>query len=245
MKNPTAVGKIYQTTNYDLFKYRKDNRLVKDAHVQELAKSIQKMGQRQPVTVDIHMRVTDGQHRVAACKKLGIPVMYIIDSRQLNTSEIAELQSTADKWREFDYSRSFSSDGNDNYQKYEKFAKDYPEYGHSCRLIMLSGLTGKSSSSHLTEKFKLGDFKVKSYDKAVHYAETIKKLSPYYKGYNRRSFVLAVIQLLDHKDFSLSRLLRKMPKRCKEIMDFSRTEDYVDVLQDMYNWKETRKIYFH
>ena len=237
--------KIYQTTNYDQFKYRKDNRLVKDAHVSQLAKSIEKMGQRQPVTVDANFRVQDGQHRVAACKKLGIPVYYIIDSNPLSTAEIAELQSTTDRWREYDYSRSFAAGGNNEYEKYNRFAQDYPEFGHSCRLIMLGGVNTKSAGSHLTEKFKNGDFKVKSYDRAVLLAETLKKLSPYYKGYSRRSFVLAVITLLEHKDFSLARLLRKMPKRCKEIMDFSRSEDYLEVLQDMYNWKETKKVYFH
>lgn len=245
MKNNLVIGKIYQTKNYDQFKYRNDNRLVKDVHVLELAKSIQKMGQRQPVTVDKNFRVQDGQHRLAACKKLGIPVYYIVDNKQLSTAEIAELQSTADQWKDYDYSRSFSADGNQEYEKYTRFATAYPEFAHSCRLIMLTGVTKSTSTKNLTENFKQGLFKVKNYDKAVNLAETLKQLSPYYKGYARRSFVLAVIQLLEHKDFSLARLLRKMPKRCKEIMDFSRTEDYLDVLQDLYNWKETKKVYFH
>jgi hypothetical protein len=245
MKDIKVIGKIYQTTDYDQFKYRKDNRLIKTNHVLELAKSINKMGLRQPITVDVNLRVQDGQHRLAACKKLGIPVFYIIDAKSLSTAEIAELQSTTEEWKQYDYTRSFSSDENPNYEKYGKFAETYSEFAHSCRLIMLTGETKASSSSKLVEAFKQGLLKVKSYEKAVLLADTLRKLSPYYKGYNRRSFVLAFITMMQNKDFSFSRLLRKMPKRCKEIMDFSRTEDYLTVMQDMYNWKETKKVYFH
>jgi hypothetical protein len=49
----------------------------------------------------------------------------------------------------------------------------------------------------------------------------------------------------ENKDFEMKRLLRKLPKRCKELLDFSKTEDYLDTLQDIYNWKETKKVYFH
>lgn len=238
-----VIGKIYETTNYEMFQLRKDNRPIKNQNVNALIKSIKNMGLRHPIAVDSNYKVQDGQHRLQACKALKIPVAYIVDENTMNTAEIAELQSASKGWNHDDYAHSFSTtDNGDDYKLYQDFKTLYPEFSHSVVLIMLTGLRGGNSKT--TENFKNGTFEVRSYNKAKTVAETVKKLAPFYKGYCRRSFILAVMHMMSNKDFSLERLLRKMPARCKQIMDFSKMEDYVDTLQDMYNWKESKKVYF-
>jgi hypothetical protein len=242
MKN-NVIGKIYETTNYEMFQLRNDNRPIKDQNVNALISSIKNMGLRHPIAVDNKYRVQDGQHRLAACKALKIPVAYIVDENTMTTAEIAELQSASKSWNHNDYAHSFSTtDNGDSYRLYQDFKTIYPEFSHSVILIMLTGIN--YTSEKVIEAFKNGTFTVKSYSKAKIIAETLKKLAPFYKGYNRRSFVLSIIYMMTNKDFTLERLLRKMPARCKQIMDFSKMEDYVDTLQDMYNWKETKKVYF-
>lgn len=239
----SVIGKIYETTNYEMFQLRKDNRPIKDQNVNALIKSIKNMGLRHPIAVDSKYRVQDGQHRLQACRALKIPVAYIVDENTMNTAEIAELQSASKGWNHDDYAHSFgTTDNGDDYKLYQEFKTLYPEFSHSVVLIMLTGI--KHSNGKLIEDFKKGSFQVKNYSRAKQTAETVKKLSPFYKGYSRRSFILAIIHMMNNKDFSLERLLRKMPARCKQIMDFSKMEDYVDTLQDMYNWKESKKVYF-
>lgn len=237
-----TVGKIYQTENYSIFKYRVDNRPVNDSNTNAIAKSIESMGQKHPISVDVNFNVQDGQHRLEACKRLKIPVKYIVDLDQMDTNQIAELQSTTRSWKTKDYAHGFSSD-NDNYALYNKFCIDYPEFSHTCVLALLSNKTERSSA--VEDAFKTGGFKVKNLIKAREMADLLKSMSPYYKGFNKRGFVFAILKMKDNKDFDLKRLLRKLPKRCKELLDFSKTEDYLDTLQDIYNWKETKKVYFH
>lgn len=248
MSHTKIVGKIYETTNYEQFKFRKDNRSVKDQIVNKLVKSLEFMGQKMPIKVDKNMYVNDGQHRLQACKILKLPVIYIIDDKTMNTSEIAQLQSATKSWNYNDYAKSFASSTNSNvqtedYKLYNLFCKTYPEFGHSVSAMLLNNGLGIGSS--FDAAFKGGTFKVKSYNKARTIAEALQKMRPFYAGYFKRSFVSAFNTMYNTKDFSLERLMRKLPKRCKEIHDFSKTEDYLDTLQDIYNWKETKKVYFH
>lgn len=208
-------------------------------------RSIEYMGQKIPIKVDSNYVVNDGQHRLKACMSLKIPVNYIIDEETMDTTQIAQLQSTTKSWGYSDYAHSFSNseDNGSDYRIYLNFCQTYPQFSHRNVMMMLNN--GVGTGSHFEANFKSGKFKVKSLTKAKAYAETIKQLSVYYAGFNRTGFASAVIVMMSNKDFSLERLLRKMPKRCKEIHDFSRTSDYIDTLQDIYNWKETKKVYFH
>jgi hypothetical protein len=244
MKDSKVVGKIFQTKNYSQFKYRADNRPVDQANVHKLVKSFEVMGQKIPIKVDSSMNVLDGQHRLKACVQLKMPVVFIIDDEDMTTSEIAQLQATSTKWNYADYAHSFATDESlVDYRLYNTFCTTYSEFPHSTAILMLSNL--RAAGGNADQVFKSGKFKVKSFNKAKEIAETLRKMSIYYKSYNRKGFVSSVIVMMNHKDFSQERLFRKLPKRCKEIHDFSKTEDYLDTLQDIYNWKEPKKVYFH
>ena len=240
----SVVGKIYETTNYGMFRFRQDNRVVTDANVNALVKSIKTMGQRHPIAVDASYRVQDGQHRLQACKALGIPVTYIIDEKSMSTNEIAELQHASKKWNNEDYAHSFSisDDNGEDYRLYQEFMKKYPEFSHTIAVMLLVNKTYTNKGTDDT--FRTGQFKVKNYSKAKIIAETLKELAQYYNGYSRRGFVLAIMTLLNNPDFNFDRLMRKMPKLCRRLHDFSKTEDYINVLTEIYNWKETKKVYF-
>lgn len=242
MKEITVVGKVYETKKYELFKLRSDNRPIKDSNVNALTLSIEQMGQRHPIAVDNNFVVHDGQHRLEACKKLGIPVKYIIDETPMSTTNIAQLQSASKGWGNKDYAHSFAEANNPNYKLYNLFVKDYPEFNHTCVVMFLGNRTTRSKADE--ENFRIGTFTVKSYAAAKKNAEIIKEMGRYYKGYYLRGFVSAILKLLSFKEFELPRLMRKLPKRCKDIMDFSKTEDYLEALIHIYNWKETKKVYF-
>lgn len=240
MSDNKIVGKVFQTSNYELFKHRKDNRPVKESNVLSKIASIQQMGQRQPITVDTLFRVTDGQHRLEALKRLKIPVLYIMDDRKMTTTDIADLQSSTKGWVVDDYTHTYAIKDH-NYKTYQDFCKQYPQFSHTCRLAML---TGKYNRTTIEKGFKEGQFQVKSLAKAKQTADYLIQLGDFYKGYNRRGFVYAFMILMAHPDFDFERLMRKMPKRCKEIKDFSQTSDFVSTFQSIYNWKETKRLSF-
>lgn len=245
MKDSKVVGKVYETTNYDMFSLRPDNRLIDEDNVKSKMNSIKTIGQQIPIQVDENFVIQDGQHRREACKRMGEPLTFIISNEEaLNTTELALLQSSTKGWTWLDYAHSFSTNGENmqEYKTYNMFSKLYPEYVHSVILLLLMNAKTRTGTADIL--FKSGRFKVKSYTLAKKNADIIKQMAPFYSRYYKRNFVLAMMILISNPEFDLSRLLRKMPKRCKEIMDFSRKEDYVNTLQHIYNWKETKKVYF-
>lgn len=243
-KKPTSqvVGKIYSTVNYDMFKLRKDNRDIKEFNVSLKMESIVSMGQITSILIDPDGYVIDGQNRLEACKRLGIPVKYEVIEKSISTTDIAEIQNTSVKWNTGDYLKSFSADNNPDYLLYAKFKKSFPEISHSIAVMLLRNDIHRNKEHE--RSFHEGTFKVADYQKAVRIASRLRELSQFYKGTSKRGFALAFTKMSEHQEFDYDRLLRKMPKRCKDIMDFSRQEDYLTTLENIYNWRESKKVYF-
>jgi hypothetical protein len=235
------ISKVYETTNYDAFAKRKDNRPLDEKNVLTIMEGIAKIGQVQPISINERGQVDDGQHRLEACKRLGYPVKYFVNDVNLETEDLAELQSAQAKWSTASYAHAFAD--NEDYTVYKEFSATYPEFSHSLILLMLSN-NKSERSMHMYESYKKGKIVIKSYRKAVQLAETVKMFAPYFPGYKKKSFVLAILHLIDNRDFDMDRMMRKLPRRCKSILDFSKSKDFIQVLQDVYNWKETKKVYF-
>jgi len=235
-------GKIYSTTDYSIFKYRIDNREIKSDKVTLIAKSIKQIGLKSPILVDSDYQVHDGQHRLAACKLLNRPVHFIIDQDPMSTMSIAELQSTTTSWKTHDYAKSFAASGNKNYILYEQIKNLYPEFGHTTLIALLCDHTGRNKSDEAN--FRNGTLSITNTKKTIETIEMLRKIAPFYKNYCRRAFILAFLKMKNHPEFNYKRFMRKLPMRCKSIHDFSKSEDFVNVLQDIYNWKETKKVLF-
>jgi len=87
------ITKVMYEKNYSKFTLFDNNRDINDTHVEELIVSIRKNGQLMPVIVTPDKEVTDGQHRLKACEKLGIPVSYVVNSDG-SSKQIAIMNNT-------------------------------------------------------------------------------------------------------------------------------------------------------
>ena len=148
------IGKIYSTNEYDSFKFRKDNRPVNKAHVLVVAKSIEKIGQRQPVSIDPKNFIIDGQHRVEACRLLNIPFIYVIDENATSTNDLTEIQIKKE-WTVANRAGSFALN-DDNYKWYNIFSEKYSEFSHTLKIMMLCNIPERNQK--LEDDFKVGKF---------------------------------------------------------------------------------------
>lgn len=70
-------GYIYETNEYGLFKNLSGNRFVD--HSGKIAESMKERGLLlAPIIVNEKKEIIDGQNRFEACKKLNLPVYYVI-----------------------------------------------------------------------------------------------------------------------------------------------------------------------
>lgn len=105
---------IYQSKNYDKFRFLESNRMVDFRHVRRLKKSIADIGLIEPIVVNDRLEVIDGQHRLQALKELDEPVTYIV-SHSADKATVMDVNNTQKNWSLSDYVTSQAID-NPNYK---------------------------------------------------------------------------------------------------------------------------------
>jgi hypothetical protein len=111
-----------ETKNYSIFKYFTDNRgncgkALDNGLVIRLMHSIQKVGyiKSRPILVDQNNFIIDGQHRLEACKRLGISAIYEEQTTEDHKSIMLALNRTQLIWRLEDFINSFANQGMSEY----------------------------------------------------------------------------------------------------------------------------------
>ena len=231
-----AVGYIYKTKDYDKFSFVDGNRSIKPNVVENLYNSFKEVQLEGPLVVDQYYRIYDGQHRFTALKRLKMPIYYqIIESMTLRMLQL--LNSNQSNWSTAQFCDSYCELGYSEYYKYKAFKKKY-QLGVRESLNFLAGENG---SANLETMFNDGEFICKDYKNAVRKAEMLTELKPYVKFYKTRTFVKAMDVLFNSKVYDHSRFVRKIKKQSAKLTQQTKRNDYLKVIEEIYNWNELNK----
>lgn len=227
-----------QTTNdYAKFRTLDGNRTLNELHLKRLVSSMRVNYLLSPIVVNERMEVIDGQHRFAAAKELGLPVNFIIVIGY-GLREVQILNANAKNWTANDYLSGYCDLGYEDYLTYRTFREKYG-FGHNECMAMLSGTT---TTGKVVETFYDGTFKVKSYKNACATADLLVQVAPYYAGYTRRVFVIAMIGLLKNDRFVFAELLSKLAIQPTALVDCTNVSQYVELIERIYNYKRQGKV---
>lgn len=229
------VGKIYETKDYGKFKTLSGNRHIDRNHVKLLKRQIQAGAILAPANVNSKNGIQDGQHRFTACMECGEPFRYYI-GKDLSPEEIARMNNSTKKWSNSDYASSYAGQGNENYRLYKAFRLQFPDFPHVCVLLLL--LNNSVRETSLERSFREGTFAIHNWTKAVKMGNILMSIKEFTTVYRRQGFILAFLQLMDLKEFNLDRMMRKLYHKGQTIKDFAQKEDFIKVLEEIYNWKE-------
>lgn len=120
-----SKNKICVTRNYSKFKRLDGNRGVNLARVQKIMKSIKSVGYiSQPIIVNDRFEIIDGQGRLEALKRLGMPVEYIVESGK-GIDECVYMNATSTNWSLRDYIDSYAERGNESYVRLHDLMDSY------------------------------------------------------------------------------------------------------------------------
>lgn len=144
---------IKKTNDFELFKFRQDNRVISASHVKKLINSIKKQNllSLSPIIVNSNFEVVDGQHRLEAARELNIDIYYLIDD-EFSSESMIILNTNQKKWTANDYLKYWVDHGNDHYIKFENTSKKH-NWRYFTTLSILS-----CYSKETVEKFKKGEF---------------------------------------------------------------------------------------
>ena len=233
------VNQVCTTNDYKIFSKMSGNRDINIAHKNRLKKSIEEESLCVPIIVNEKYQIIDGQTRYECWKELKKPVFYT-KVKGYGLSQVQRLNSNIRNWSLKDFTDCYCDLGNEEYIKYRAFKNQYGFDDYSSIALLQGNYSGSGANFN---KFRTGKFKIKSYNKASANAEKIIQVGKFYEnGYKRRSFVFALLHLFRNPKFELKQLLSKLTYQSTKLVDCTNKEQYIALLQEIYNFKQVKKI---
>lgn len=243
MDNGSGV-KVYATEDYSKFKRLDGNRGVADGRVKKIINSITSIGYMPvPILVNKNFEIIDGQGRVEACKRLGLPVYYIMVDG-VGIEECIAMNINQVNWTINDYIKSYADRGNESYQYLldlnTKFAPDFKQPP------VLYAACGFASGGGVREIIKSGGVQIskRQYDKArvaLSWLYNVKNVIDKVVGRSEYYYV-ALLYCYFHKDIDNDRLERKV-KAATDIYPVANIGQSLKAIEDIYNYHNSNKVY--
>ena len=244
---------VEHTKDYDVFKKHRCNRPLDESAVLRLMASIQKCNRlsSKPICVDHEFSIIDGQHRLEAARRLGIPIHYILED--FSPDDMLQMNANQKSWLIADYLNYFSADKK-NARRHEEYSKlkEFMERERVSVSIAVQILNGDRSSEFF-RKFKDGlyqfptdeEFKeaMEKKDKIKATIDYIKRTTSGPKGYlDKVTFYSAMVDFFNVKSFDYETFKNKLAYKIDLLRPCTRQCDYVRIFKDIYNWKNQRPI---
>lgn len=241
IRNGKKVGEIFETKDYNIFKFREDNREINFNHVKRITKRMVENGwlSSSVVTINGKGEVIDGQHRVKAAMTANVPVRYKV-SKNAGIDEMTEMNTNQKNWSPFDHVNKFVKRGNKNYIIFDNFTKEFPMFKYT----EISMFLNNAQSSIKRESFEHGEWKVNDVSIARLWANRILSLKPYgEKFYNRAICVRAFIKLFSNKpEFDFDEFFHKLQLRPMNFFQCGTVDQYVEMIENIYNYRRSNKV---
>jgi len=250
-----VVNQVRKTNDYSLFKPLVGNRVVNKLHVKRLKNSFEKTYLLNPIIVNDKFEIIDGQHRFQSAKELGKPVNFIV-APGYGLREVQILNENMKNWRKEDYLNAYCDLGHPEYLRFREFMNQFPDFGIvNCEALLRDSINVKKSlrSTELISKtnksgtyalndFQEGNLEIKDYDSAVENAEKIMMVKPYYDGYNRRTFVSAMIMVFKNENYNHAQFLSKLSYQPNAIQHCVNVTQYKLIIEEIFNYRSREKV---
>lgn len=257
MQNSTEVNKVYKTSDLTIFNQIDGNRPPNPQHIRRLSDSILTNGMLcNPILVNENMTVIDGQHRLLASIEINSPIYYII-LNGYSLSEVHTLNLNQKNWSKKDFMDGYANMGIQSYIKLKRFIQKNEDFLFSDCVSLCSNMAGGNSNSISSvykasrdqkisttkqEIFETGTWTGKDFNLAQDWANKIRMISPYYKGYNRSTFVSVLIGLFKNENFDFNEFMHKLRLQPTALVDCANRDQYKTLIEDIYNWKSRSKV---
>lgn len=227
-------GGIQVSSDYEAFKLMNANREQSRGHIETLKAAFEEMGNLtrvQPILVNEHMEIIDGQHRFTACKELGEPI-YFTQVPGLGVSDARQMNILHRNWKLSDYAQSYADGGDRNYQRYMSMVESYG-FSHSVILYYAKGYQGKG----LFREFRDGEFTIdgEAEGKARERLNNLGEVTELNTIATTAPFAVAYLQAMNNAEFDHNRFIRRLELNPHLLTRQAGPPEYLRVIEDIYN----------
>jgi len=250
-----VVNQVNETSDYTMFRTLEGNRHVNKVHIRRLRESFQKAYLLSPIIVNEKFEIIDGQHRFEAAKQVGLPINFMV-TPNYGLREVQMLNENMKNWKKEDYLNAYCDLKEPVYLQFKNFMKRFSEFGISgCEIILTNRLSGNqdASSPELISEtnargrfairyFQEGGLIIPDYEKSVENAEKIIEIKPFYNGFNRPTFIRAMIGIFKIEHYNHAKFLAKLKVNPTMIKDCTNVTQYKLMIEDIYNFRSKEKV---
>lgn len=240
-------GKLYKTMDYDKFSKIHYNREVSYSHVKRLIESLKNNPddlKSLPIMVNKDMEIIDGQHRLEAARKLGVPVYYTIDEH-FKPSKIAILNTTQKRWLVEDFIKMWKDQGNEHYEKLSSLMEEL-EWPFRAFIVWIAA-DGASNAKLI----KSGEFKYNLKPDTVRHIVFTSKVIKFVLDYGYKPkhslftshFHRAMRDFLNSGIVDYDRFLNRLERVPYKFQPRISYQDWMSSFADIYNWDMKSRIH--
>jgi len=230
--NQYKEGKLYETTNYDMFKFVEWNRGISTRQINALKRSIQinNMLSLNPIIVDREFNVIDGQHRLTVAKEMQVPIYFIIGD--VSHSDMINLNTSQRNWQQIDYINYYAKQGDINYEKL-KYIID----NNTFTITEVTILLDRDGKKEMLSK---GHYIIHNEYEVNRRLNLLKKVKSLYGDRLYQVQCIALKIALDHKEFKINHFLKNLERNTEKFRAAAKVIEQVRVIEDIYNYRLQR-----
>lgn len=251
-----VVGQVYETDNYSLFGYIRGNREISSSNLKKVTESLKKRRIKETSILVGYVpddkdgkifHILDGQHRFESCKKLGLPISFVI-YEDYNPSDmdkslgVIELLNTASKtWDVSNFMISKAMIGNVNYQRYAELYNKYP-IEHEVIFYIFGEVTKKKTSFNEFKegKFELTEEQMNEINKKLMFLTNFSAKIADKAG--KRYYYKALIDASMLPKLSIERLSDRFNDKTFEPPGVTTINEAIQTIRKRYNGRDTHKM---
>ena len=238
------MNQVKSTKDYKKFKKLLGNRNVTEARINKIIHSINKVGYlSNPIIVNENMEVIDGQGRLAALERLGLPVEYIVQEG-VGINECISMNLNQTNWNLMNYILSFSNRGNENYTKLVRLMQEYNDFNLNAIATALFGI-GKFSSQVIAKgKLIISDELIEVAKSRMDYVRQLNETLALMKV-NKATLRQALIYMTMFEDVDKEGFIEQFKKNGLILKPFHTLNDCILAIEELYNYGRHKKLFIH
>lgn len=245
-KKESVAYNVYITKDYSIFKRLVGNRDIPESRISKIVESIQTIGWvHNPIIVNEKMEVIDGQGRLTALQRLGMPVEYII-AEGAGNKECIYMNMNMVNWKLPDFIKSYAEQGNANYQRLLALME---KYANGNLDIISTAVYRVSKSKHRDIKQGTLQLTQEQYEAAIPRLEYIKPLLDSLDANKLPGSLVTLMQTLiyyyDYPEVDKERLAYSVEKNIYNATPWVLNTDCEREVENAYNYgmKLEKKIF--
>jgi hypothetical protein len=248
---PGGPMEILETRDYSAFGFLTYNRDIDPRHVNKLVKSILKCNalKYHPIVVDESFNVLDGQHRLLAAEKLGIPIYYV-ESKGLGSEYIITSNNNSKHWDPYSHLNCFIKLGKPHYMK---LADILGQHKFKISLSSIIRGCGQCVRPHANQQhFRQGTWElqddkiqdiIKQNDALRTSMDIVSDVCLCAGSWIRSDKVKqGLLQLIRRPGFHIKTFITRLKTRGSSIHNCCNPTDFYIMFKEIYNWRNSDPI---